>query len=181
MHTFAVVPDNSTSYGHFHQQHAHTRQGYPPGATGRPVQNQMMPTQNMPMNNMGFHQHPMPQHPIQHVPMQSQFPPTMPQGVSQMPMQVPIAMPAAMPVPSEHVTITPEEKKEWESAYGKKGSDAGGGKAKKKDKKCLRVAGGVLWEDHSLADWDPSKIYNLYFNYTVVLNPRKTKSTKTFH
>ena len=114
----------------------------------------------------------------QHVPMQSQFPPTMPQGVSQMPM---VALPAVMSVPSEHVTITPEEKKEWESAYGKKGSDAGGGKAKKKDKKCLRVAGGVLWEDHSLADWDPSKIYNLYYDYTVVLNPRKTKSTKTFH
>lgn len=150
-------------------------QSYPP--RGMPIQNvgQVMPAQNMPANNMGFRQHHVPQVPMQHVPVQSQLPqfhPAMPQVVQNVMPMVPVGVPV-MPVgvpgnvnlnaPNEHVTITPEEKKEWESAYGKKDNEGGGGKAKKKDKKFVRVAGGMVWEDQSLADWDPSKLcYQIY-------------------
>lgn len=198
-----TVPDNNpTNYGNFHQQHTHAMQGFTPN--GMPVQNQMMPTQNMPMNNIGFHQRPMPNVlPMQHVPMQPQFPPTMTQGVPQMPM-VPVGMSILpgnmnMTVPTEHITITPEEKKEWESAYGKKDNDAGGGKSKKK--KFLRIAGGVLWEDQSLADWDPNdfrifvgdlgnevtdealtRAFSKYpsFQKAKVIRERKTNKTKGY-
>ena len=123
--------------------------------------------QNVPMDNMTYHQAPSQQYPVQQIPfplppmppqMPAQFHPGMQQNVrpGMVPM-VPMQAPSAAKVHAEHVGITPEQQKEWESAYGQQ--DAGGGKAKKKDKKFVRVAGGVVWEDTSLADWDPSKLH----------------------
>ena len=130
-----------------------------------PVHNPEMPPQNIPMDNMGYRQPATQRFPVQQVPfpmppmppqIPAQFHPGMQQNV--MPGMVPMVrmqVPTPVKVPTEHIGITPEQKKEWESAYGKQ--DAGGGKAKKKDKKFVRVAGGVVWEDTSLADWDPSR------------------------
>ena len=128
--------------------------------------NPEMGGQNMPMDNMTYHQPAAQQFPVQQVPfpmppmppqIPAQFHPGMQQNVmpGMVPM-VPMQVPTAVKAPAEHVGITPEQKKEWESAYGKQ--EAGGGKAKKKDKKFVRVAGGVVWEDTSLAEWDPSKL-----------------------
>ena len=128
--------------------------------------NPEMGGQNMPMDNMTYHQPPAQQYPVQQVPfplppmppqMPAQFHPGMQQSVRpgmvpMVPMQVQTTAKLA-----EHVGITPEQQKEWESAYVQQ--DAGGGKAKKKDKKFVRVAGGVVWEDTSLSEWDPSKLY----------------------
>ena len=126
---------------------------------------QNMPTQNMHMDNMTYHQPPGQQFSVQQVPfpmppmppqIPAQFHPSMQQNaMSSMVPMVPMQVPGTVKIPTEHVGITPEQKKEWESAYAKQ--ESGGGKAKKKDKKFVRVAGGVVWEDTSLADWDPSK------------------------
>ncbi|XP_028401582.1 RNA-binding protein 42-like [Dendronephthya gigantea] len=127
---------------------------------GMPSTNHDMPTQN----NMAFNQPSQQQFSVQQVPfpippmppqIPAQFHPRMQQNVMSgiVPM-VPMQVPGTVKVPTEHVGITPEQKKEWESAYAKQ--ESGGGKAKKKDKKFVRVAGGVVWEDTSLADWDPN-------------------------
>ena len=148
--------------------------GHPPGhpqggipARGAPPIHNMNPEmarQNMPMDNM-YHQPATQQFPVQQVPfpippmppqIPAQFHPGMQQNVMPgiAPM-VPMQVPTTIKTPAEHVGITPEQKKEWESAYGKQ--EVSGGKAKKK--KFVRVAGGVVWEDTSLADWDPSMFF----------------------
>lgn len=137
--------------------------------------NPEMTGQNMPMDNMTYHQPPSQQFPVQQVPfpmppmppqIPAQFHPGMQQNVmpGMVPM-VPMQLPTAVKAPAEHIGITPEQKKEWESAYGKQ--DPGGGKAKKKDKKFVRVAGGVVWEDNSLAEWDPSKLLTKLLNLGI--------------
>ena len=84
-----------------------------------------------------------------------------------MSMTVPPQMvPASTSAPPQGA-ITAEEKKEWESTYAQ---SEGGGKERKKgkDKKFLRVAGGQLWEDNSLSEWDSgngvSKDHSKYKN-----------------
>ena len=182
-----ITGPQDPNYGHFQNQEAPHMQGYPPGGFppggnsrgfippgshppghgqgGIPPMHKMNPEmggQNMPMDNR-FHQPTAQQFPGQQVPfpippmppqIPAQFHPGMQQNVMprSVPM-VPMQVPSSMKAPAEHIGITPEQKKEWESAYGNK--ETGGGKAKKK--KFVRVAGGVVWEDTSLADWDPSK------------------------
>ena len=83
------------------------------------------------------------------------IPSVMPQGAMAM-MPVPMAGPTQMvptnPSARPKTTITAEEKKEWESTYAQ--AEGGGKEKKKKDKKFLRVAGGQVWEDTSLGDWE---------------------------
>lgn len=82
------------------------------------------------------------------------MPSVMPRGAMTM-MAVPMAAPAQMQTNAPtrpQTTITAEEKKEWESTYAQ--AEGGGKEKKKKDKKFLRVAGGQIWEDNSLSDWD---------------------------
>lgn len=116
---------------------------------------------------VSYHPAPNQQFPVQQVPfpippMPPQIPSHFHSGMQQniiggMVPLVPMQVPSRQKAPVEHVSITPEQKREWESAYGN--NDMAGGKAKKKDKKFVRVAGGVVWEDTSLADWDPSKFF----------------------
>lgn len=101
-------------------------------------------------------------------------------------MTIPPAIPPVLPPqssvrqPANLNIVTPEQQRQWESQY-----QVGASKSttlaapsssastttssqqemrtkdkkgvKGKDKKILRMAGGQVWEDNTLTDWDPSK------------------------
>lgn len=102
--------------------------------------------------------------PAMGVPIQGAVP-TIP--LPAMPM-VPLAVPPSMgdsttaAVAPIGQAITPAEQKEWDSTYVQ--PDAEGKEKKKKDKKHLRVAGGQVWEDNTLADWDQGNVW-VYIMY----------------
>lgn len=84
-----------------------------------------------------------------------------------MPVNIPPSMPASLssiPLPPEQSSSSsPMEAKPSTSsasagAAGGDDGDKGKGKKKKekKPKKLVRCAGGTVWEDQSLQDWDPS-------------------------
>lgn len=96
-----------------------------------------------PMSNMGM-------------PMQGPIPGLASAAVPMVPVPMPVAptvgVPTATAVPAVGQAITPAEQKEWDSAYVQ--PDTEGKEKKKKEKKFLRVAGGQVWEDSTLSEWE---------------------------
>ena len=90
------------------------------------------------------------------MPMQGPIPGMAPAAVPMVPVPIPIAptvgVPAATTVPAVGPAITPAEQKEWDSAYVQ--PDTESKEKKKKEKKFLRVAGGQVWEDNTLSEWE---------------------------
>ena len=96
--------------------------------------------------------------PAMGMPVQGAVPTMAPASVPIVPIPVPpnIGETTSIPVTPIGQAITPAEQKEWESTYVQ--PDTEGKEKKKKEKKFLRVAGGQVWEDSSLADWDSGNL-----------------------
>eukprot|EP00118_Oscarella_pearsei_P025118 m.307549 g.307549 ORF g.307549 m.307549 type:complete len:214 (+) comp42441_c0_seq1:383-1024(+) len=100
----------------------------------------------------------------------------------------------AMPMPANR--ITDEEQRKWQANYSE-----GVEKQKKRNKKAMRTAGGVVWSDPSLLEWDKddfrvfcgnlgnevtddqlARAFNHYssFQKAKVIRDKRTRKTRGF-
>ena len=146
--------------------------GFPPGPFMMPVRPPPMMAMPGPIGPPGVpgtsmpSGMPVPPGTTMPMPMPGMPPPMMPPPMGQMPFMVPMPMPVPMAGAAAGVmstaatsaagtsgmpsTLSEEQKREWESQFGKEAS----GKSKKKQKKNVRVAAGVTWVDSTLDEWD---------------------------